>query len=136
MKTILFRSMIGIFLGAFIAVVSTNAAVYVGGKELLDGGVFLKNSLGFIFCGWFFSVTPLYFEIKELRLLQQTVLHFVTVAALYFVLAFGIGWIPFDTTSILLAVCLFILIYSIMWVCFYLYFKRVAKKLNDELRHI
>lgn len=136
MKPFLFRSMIGIFFGAFVAVVTTNAVVYFGNKDILDGSIFLRNSLGSIFCGWFFSVTPLYFEIKTLRLAQQTGLHFITVALLYSILAFGIGWIPFDMKSILLAAGLFITIYTVMWLCFYLYFKNEAKKLNDELQHI
>ncbi|KAB7707161.1 DUF3021 family protein [Bacillus aerolatus] len=136
MKTFLFRSLIGIFFGAFVSVVTTNAIVYFGGKEWLDGGMFLKNSLGTIFCGWFFSVTPLYFETRSLRLLQQTALHFATVAVLYFTLSFGIGWIPFEMKSFLSFTALFIVIYAISWICFYLYFKNEAKKLNDDLRHI
>lgn len=136
MKTFLFRSMVGIFFGAFLAVLFTNAVVVFGGSEMLDGGLFLKNSLGSIFCGWFFTVSPLYFEVKSLRLPQQTALHFITVAILYFILAFAIGWIPFNATSILLMVAVFLFTYTIIWTCFYLYFKNVVKKLNDELEKI
>ena len=45
MKTFLFRSMIGIFFGAFLAVVVTNSIVYFGGESMIDGSLFLKNSL-------------------------------------------------------------------------------------------
>lgn len=135
MKRFLFQSIIGIFFGAFIAVVATSI-IYMNGTEVLDGSLFLKNSLGSIFCGWFFSVTPLYFEIGKLRLLQQTVLHFVTVAILYFILSIGIGWIPFEMKSVLAFTGLFIVIYTLIWIGFYLYFKNEAKKLNDDLRHI
>ena len=86
MKTFLFRSMIGIFFGAFLAVILTNSVVYFGNQDVLDGQIFLKNSLGSIFCGWFFTVSPLYFENTKLRLSQQTGLHFVTVVVLYFIL--------------------------------------------------
>lgn len=135
MKRFLFQSMIGIFFGAFIAVIATNI-VYLNGGEVLDGRIFLKSSLGSIFCGWFFSVTPLYFEIKSLRLLQQTALHFVTVTALYFILSFGIGWIPFNMKSIAFFIGLFLFIYAVIWIAFYLYFRNEAKKLNDDLQHI
>lgn len=135
MKKFLFQSMIGIFFGAFIAVIATNI-VYLNGGELLDGGIFLKSSLGSIFCGWFFSVTPLYFEIQSLRLFQQTALHFVTVAALYFILSFGIGWIPFNAKSIAFFIGLFLIVYAVIWIAFYLYFRNEAKKLNDDLQHI
>ncbi|WP_091660866.1 DUF3021 domain-containing protein [Alteribacillus iranensis] len=89
-----------------------------------------------MFCGWFFSASPLYFELKNLRLSQQTALHFITVVLLYFPLSLGIGWIPFNVPSILIAVVLFLLIYAVIWSGFYLYFKNVAKQLNDDLQHL
>ncbi|WP_203248241.1 DUF3021 domain-containing protein [Sporosarcina beigongshangi] len=133
MKTFLFRSMIGIFFGAFIAVLLTNSVVYFGEQDVLDGQLFLKNSLGSIFSGWFFTVSPLYFENTNLRLSQQTALHFITVVVLYFILAFGIGWIPFTWSSFALTLGLFIVVYAIFWTAFYLYFRKQAKKLNAEL---
>ncbi|MCZ2259311.1 DUF3021 domain-containing protein [Sporosarcina sp. G11-34] len=136
MKVFLFRSMIGIFFGAFIAVVLTNSLVYFGSQEVLDGELFMKNSLGSIFCGWFFTVGPLYFENTNLRLSQQTGLHFITVVVLYFILAFGIGWVPFTVKSFLLALGLFVMTYLIFWTSFYLYFRNQAKKLNAELQEL
>ncbi|KMY55309.1 hypothetical protein AC623_16340 [Bacillus sp. FJAT-27231] len=136
MKTFVLRSLIGIFFGAFLSVMVTAVVIYVGSKELLEGGLFIKNAFATMFCGWFFSITPLYFEIKSLRLSQQTALHFVTVAVLYFALSLGVGWIAFNIKSVLSFAALFIFMYVIIWVCFYLYFKHEAKKLNDDLRHI
>lgn len=133
MKTFLFRSMIGIFFGAFLAVLFTNLIVLFGEQDLIDGQLFLKNSLGSIFCGWFFTVSPLYFENPKLRLAQQTGLHFLTVVILYFILAFGIGWVPFEWSSFFSAIVLFAGFYLIFWAAFYLYFRNQAKKLNDEL---
>ena len=134
MKTFLYTSIIGIFFGAFIAVMLTNSVVLYSEKDMLDGQLFLKNSLGSIFCGWFFTVTPLYFENTNLRLSQQTALHFVTVVILYFILAFAIGWVPLTVKSFLLALGFFIVFYSVFWTSFYLYFRGQAKKLNAELK--
>lgn len=134
MRGFLFRSLIGIFFGAFITVMITNGYVFFNGKELLDGDVFLKNSLASMCCGWFFSVTPYYFEIKGWSLLKQTVLHFLTNIILYFILSIGIGWFPFNLKSILLALVIFITFYTIIWLGFYLYFKNIARTLNEELK--
>ena len=133
MKVFLLRSMIGIFFGAFLAVILTNSFIYFGDQNMLDGQLFMKNSLASIFCGWFFTVSPLYFENPKLRLSQQTALHFMTVFPLYFILAFGIGWIPFTVKSFLLMLAMFLLFYSIIWTSFYLYFRKQAQKLNSEL---
>jgi hypothetical protein len=132
-KTFLFRSIIGIFFGAFLAVIVTNSVVYFGNQDVLDGQIFMKNSLGSIFCGWFFTVSPLYFENTKLRLSQQTALHFATVVVLYFILAFGIGWVPFTLKSFLVALSAFIVFYLVFWTVFYLHFRKQAQKLNAEL---
>ena len=102
MKTFIIRSFIGIFFGGFIAVLITNLNILFGGFEMIDGPLFLKNSIGSILCGWFFTVSPMYFENRNLKLPQQTILHFLTVTILYLILALTIGWIPFNIISILL----------------------------------
>jgi hypothetical protein len=135
-KVFLFRSMIGIFFGAFLAVIVTNSVVYFGNQDMLDGQTFMKNSLGSVFCGWFFTVSPLYFENTKLRLSQQTALHFATVVVLYFILAFGIGWVPFTLKSFIITLVVFIFSYLMFWTSFYLYFRRQARKLNEELEAV
>ncbi|CDQ20309.1 DUF3021 domain-containing protein [Halobacillus karajensis] len=136
MKTFLFRSFIGIFFGAFLAVLMTYSIILFGDIRVVDGDLFIRHSLGSMFCGWFFSVTPLFFEISRLTLLQQTLLHFGTVFLLYFVLSFGIGWVPLDFTSALIAILLFLTIYLLIWTGFYIYFKAESKKLNEDLKHL
>lgn len=136
MKKFIGRSFMGIFFGGFLAVLFTNLYILFGDIEMIDGSLFLKNSLGSIFCGWFFTVTPLYFENKKLKLSQQTALHFLTVMILYFILALTIGWIPFNLTSILLMLFIALAVYAIFWVAFYLYFKNQARKLNGDLKKL
>ena len=136
MKTFIFRSFIGICFGAFIAVLTTNLSILFGGYEIINGPLFLKNSVGFVLCGWLFTVSPMYFENRNLKLYQQTVLHFLTVLVLYFILALAIGWIPFNMTSILLTIIISIVVYTIVWIAFYLYFKNQSRKLNDDLKHL
>ena len=136
MKTFIIRSFIGIFFGGFITVLITNLNILFGGFEMIDGPLFLKNSIGSILCGWFFTVSPLYFENRNLKLSQQTILHFLTVTILYLILALTIGWIPFNIINILLTLLIAIVVYTIFWVAFYLYFKNQARKLNDDLKKL
>lgn len=56
-----------------------------------------------------------------------------TVVVLYFILAFGIGWVPFEWSCFFSAIVLFAGFYLIFWTAFNLYFRNQAKKLNDEL---
>ena len=134
MKNFLIRSIMGIFFGSFLSIIMTYTVV-LSGQETLDSGLFLKNSLGTILCGWFFTASTLYFENHKWTLRRQTAMHFATVTVLYFVLAFGIGWFPFTVPSFLLMLAVFLIFYVLFWTAFYLYFKNQAKKLNAELNN-
>lgn len=134
MKNFLIRSIMGVFFGAFLSVIMTNSVV-LSGQETLDSELFLRNSLGSMLCGWFFTASTLYFENHKWSLRRQTVTHFATVIVLYFVLAIGIGWFPFTVPSFLLMLAVFVVFYALFWTAFYFYFKNQAQKLNKELNH-
>jgi len=136
MKTFIIRSILGIFFGSFLAVLMIFAVVYLGKADMLDSSLLTKNIVGAMISGWFFTVSPLYFENTSLNLIQQTALHFITVVISYFVLAFGIGWIPFTVKSAVLNLSFFIFVYIIIWTSFYLYYRNQANKLNVELNEL
>ncbi|GKV54970.1 hypothetical protein NCCP2222_09170 [Sporosarcina sp. NCCP-2222] len=136
MKTFWIRSVLGIFFGSFLAIMTIFAVIYFGKTETLNSAILVKNALGTMFCGWFFAVTPLLFENERLTLPVQTVLHFLSVSILYFFIAFVVGWVPFSVKGFFGMLGLFILVYAGIWFSFYRYFKNQAKKLNEELNSL
>ncbi|MGG0668382.1 DUF3021 domain-containing protein [Sporosarcina koreensis] len=136
MKTFLTRSILGIFFGSFLALVTILLVSYLGEKDMLDAAILSKNALGTVFCGWFFTVTPLLFENEKLTLPVQTTLHFICVSVLYFIVAFVIGWIPFTVKGFIGMLGIFIMFYTVIWLSFYMYFRKQAAKLNEELREL
>lgn len=131
MKTFIFRSFGGICFGALVMVVICFGIIVFGEVGQLNSGIFMKNAIGTLLCGWFFSVATLIFEVERWSLLFQTFIHFVTVSILYFILSFSIGWIPYSTTGIILGIGVFLVIYAIIWTIFYLYFRHQTKLLNE-----
>lgn len=136
MKTFLTRSILGIFFGSFLALVTILLVSNLGEKDMLDAAILSKNALGTVFCGWFFAVTPLIFENEKLTLPVQTTLHFLSVTVLYFIVAFVIGWIPFTVKGFIGMLGIFIVFYSVIWMAFYMYFRKQAATLNEELREL
>ena len=136
MKGFLNRSILGVFFGSFLTLITIFMTVYFGEKEVLDSGVLVKNALGIIICGWFFSVTPLLFELENFSLKKKTVLHFLCVVVLYFIVAFVIGWIPFTIKGFIGMLGIFIVFYTFIWLGFYLYFRQQAAKLNEDLNKL
>ena len=136
MKTFVYRSFIGILFGAFLHVTFVSAGILLGGVKTINADLFLTNAVGIMACSWLFSVTPLYYEIKKWNLMQQTLVHFMTVIVLFFVLAFTIGWMPISMPFILKQVFIFMAIYAVIWTLFYYYFKYQTKRLNEELKKL
>lgn len=131
MKSFLTRSLFGIFFGAFLSIVITGVMV-LNGQETVDGGLFVRNSIGNMLCGWFFVASTLYFEIPTWSLLKQTAAHFITIVVLYFVLAYGIGWFPFTIPSFLLIIAVFAILYALLWSGMSYYFKHRGRKGNKK----
>jgi len=134
MKTFLIRSIVGICFGAFFSILITYSVI-LSGQETLDSGSFMQNSLGSMLCGWFFAVSSLIFDQHNWSLRRQTVTHFIIVIVLYFVLAFGIGWVPFTVEGFLSILGTFVIFYLLFWLAFYFYFKNQAQKMNKELKN-
>lgn len=136
MKTFMNRSVIGIFFGAFVAVLITSIIVYFREQSLLNGTVFVENAFGCMFAGWLYTVSTLYFETEKLNLAIQTLLHFITVTVPFFILAISLGWIPNDVKIIIGAIVFSIVSYFIIWLCFFFYFRHQSKQLNDEIQNL
>ncbi|UZD47720.1 DUF3021 domain-containing protein [Peribacillus frigoritolerans] len=132
MKTLLFRSFVGICFGALVMVLTCFGVIAFGGGSL-DSGIFVKNAIGCILCGWFFSTATIFFENEKWSLLSQTILHFLTVSILYFLLSFFVGWIPFSLKGLAIGIGIFIPFYMIIWTAFYLYFRFQVKILNEGI---
>ena len=65
MKTFLYRSFIGIIFGGFLHVLLVCIGIISTNAETINAESFGKNAAGMMICSWFFTVTPLYFEIRK-----------------------------------------------------------------------
>ncbi|MFD9626601.1 DUF3021 domain-containing protein [Peribacillus muralis] len=133
MKTLLFRSFVGICFGALVMVLTCFGVIGFGEITALDSEMFVKNAIGCLLCGWFFSTATILFEIEKWSLLFQTTMHFLTVSILYFLLSFFVGWISFSMKGLVTGILIFIPFYVTIWTIFYLYFRFQMKILNDGL---
>ncbi|WP_057914880.1 DUF3021 domain-containing protein [Peribacillus muralis] len=133
MKTLLFSSFVGICFGALVMVLTCFGVIGFGEITALDSEMFVKNAIGCLLCGWFFSTATILFEIEKWSLLFQTTMHFLTVSILYFLLSFFVGWISFSMKGLVTGILIFIPFYVTIWTIFYLYFRFQMKILNDGL---
>ncbi|MFD2654744.1 DUF3021 domain-containing protein [Gracilibacillus thailandensis] len=90
-----------------------------------------KHWLASMLIGIYFSWASVIFERERWSILKQTIVHFVISIVVYFPIAIMAGWVPFNTKALLLGLGIFIGCYSIFWISFYSYFKRMARSMNE-----
>lgn len=90
--------------------------------------------LGSLVIGIYFGLSSFIFEVNEWSFLKQTFIHFILSIVIYNIVALSTGWVPFRLSAIVLSGLVWILIYTLVWVSFYQYFKKVEASLNEELQ--
>ena len=97
---------------------------------------FIAQAIGSMIVGVGFCVPALVYDSKKLPMGLKVLIHMGIGFVIYFIVAFSLKWIDFKygiaavTTTIIIAVAVSFLI----WLCFYLYYKREAKLLNDKIK--
>jgi len=133
MKGFAHRSFQGLSIGAFIAVLTMVMIIWFGEVEVISGREYIRNSLGSMAVGWFFSISTYLFETDKISLLQKTGLHFAILAIFYFGISYILNWIPFSAESFIWILGAFILIYAVIWLLFYFYYRHQVMQINKEI---
>ncbi len=128
----------GIAWGCTLCVFIMLAGALIGGDEFLAMTTdrFVAQAIGTILIGLGFTVPSLIYDCEKFGRGLQTLIHMGTGFFIYFLVALNIGWIPVEcgwkvtVVSVLIAVAFAFAV----WFCYYLYNKKTAEKLNQQLR--
>ena len=146
-KKIMFRGTAGFVLGVFIAnlfcLISSTifgndgsytpiARMFIDKCQTEIGAAWLmfllSGSIGFI-C----SASSIFFENDNLNLLMQTIIHFIINAPSMFLIGWICYWMPHNTMGIIIWIIEYLLIYAIIWLSFYLSYKKKVAQINEAL---
>ena len=96
---------------------------------------FLAQAIGSIIVGIGFTVPSLIYSRESLSRGMQTLIHMGTGFFIYFLVALNLGWIPveFGWQMTVLSILIAVAFAFAIWFGFYLYNKREAQKLNQQL---
>lgn len=96
---------------------------------------FLAQAIGSIIVGIGFTVPSLIYDRESLSRGMQTLIHMGIGFFIYFLVALNLGWIPveFGWQMTVLSILIAVAFAFAIWFGFYLYNKREAKKLNQQL---
>ncbi len=83
--------------------------------------------------GIYYGLAAFIFAIESWSPLKKTLIHFFLSMIVYFSIALSIGWVPPTFLAISLTTVVFIVIYSVFWGGYTLYYKKIEESLNDSL---
>lgn len=127
----------GITWGCTICMLILMTGSMIAGDEFLamTSERFLAQAIGSIIVGIGFTVPSLIYSRESLGRGMQTLIHMGTGFFIYFLVALNLGWIPveFGWQMTVLSILIAIIFAFAIWFGFYLYNKREAQKLNQQL---
>lgn len=89
---------------------------------------------GSIFLGIYFGLAAYIFTVDQWSPLKKTFFHFILSLTVYFIVAFTIGWVPFNGIAIIISTIIFSFIYILFWFGYNLYFRKLTATLNETLQ--
>ncbi|EOT24753.1 hypothetical protein C805_02966 [Eubacterium sp. 14-2] len=131
----------GISLGCTFFVIMC-LSYFVGGGEALLRPIFkdfARHSVGAMIVGIACGGTAVVYQFHRLSSLAQMIIHFCIGMGVFFPTAIYLGWIPFYPGRVIYTILQFLLscgIFMAIWLCFYLFNRNEAKRINERLREL
>lgn len=94
--------------------------------------VILQTVLAGVY-GSLWAGTTVIWEKDEWSILKQTVTHFAITSIATFPIAYIVHWMSHDVKGVLIYFGVFIVIYTIIWISFYLSYKSSINKMNKKI---
>ncbi|WP_370295768.1 DUF3021 domain-containing protein [Rossellomorea marisflavi] len=102
----------------------------------IDVREIMFSLLGNMITGAYFSVASMVFKIEDWSMMKQTVIHYTASLLILFpVFTWLTGWIAVEPAQLLSGLGIFTGIYMFNWLGWYLYYKQIAKKMNESIRN-
>lgn len=137
MREFIKKSIAGIFFGAFISILIVYGIIFTGDFGELHGEAFVKYSLVSMLLGALTGISIWFFETFRLSLLQKTIIHFIIFVPILYGIVSLTGWVQIQSiTGFIVLGLILIATYVAVWFGFYLYFRHIASRLNDELKQL
>ncbi|WP_010093980.1 DUF3021 domain-containing protein [Ornithinibacillus scapharcae] len=128
---ILKRATVGVACGGFLTFVALTILMVLEIESSVSE--IWSHMLASMTFGVYYGLASFIFEKPKWTPLKKTIVHFSLSIMVYFIIALTVSWIPLNLFAILISSGVFILIYSVFWTGYYLYFKKIEAEMNEQL---
>lgn len=131
----------GISMGCTFFVIMCLSFFAAGGEDLLMPIFrdFARQSIGSMIVGIACGSTSIVYQFDRPSGLLKLIIHFCVGMGVFYPVSIYLGWIPFHPERVLYTVIQFLFscgIFIMIWLCFYLFNRNEAKRINDRLREL
>lgn len=131
----------GITLGCTSFVIMCFSFYAGGGEDLLKAIYedFGRQAFGSVAVGIACGGTAVIYRFDRFPFFAKVAVHFFVGMGVFYPVAIHLGWIPFYPGRILYTVLQFFVscgIFMAIWLCFYLFNRNEAKRINERLREL
>jgi len=115
---------------------------FIGGKKDLLTPIFkdfARQSIGAMIVGIACSGTSIVYQFNRPCVLVKIIIHFCVGLGVFYPVAIYLGWLPFYPDRVIFTTLQFLspcVIFMAIWLCFYLFNRNEAKKINERLREL
>lgn len=135
---ILKKLCLGIATGCTIFVMMGLVFTMFGDAASLTNDEFIKQAIGSILVGIGFLLPTIIYDNPNVAMPLKFIVHMGIGVILYVLVALNVGWIPttLGIMPMIMTAVGMIGISLIIWVIFYMYYKKEAKKINDKIKNV
>lgn len=131
----------GISIGCTFFVIMCLSYSIWGGEDILMRIFedFTRQASGAVIVGIACGGTAVIYQFKRPSYFVKIIIHFCVGMGVFFPVAVSLGWIPFYKDNILITVLQLLFscgIFMMIWLCFYLFNRSEAKRINKRLREL
>lgn len=107
-----------------------------GGNYVMTDWTYTKMFIGAVIVGIGFSVPGLIYYNPNIPYCIKILFHMGIGSIIFLITSFAVGWIPVSlgVKECVAAIVIELLIAFILWFCFTLHYKRMAKKMNEKIK--
>ena len=137
MKEMFKSSVIGIGMAlAIFCIIGITFDMRFGGSFSLKNYQFTKMVVGCVAVGLGFGLPSVIYNKENLPMPVKVLVHMGIGCIVYTVTAFKVGWIG-NTDSVWQSIAIILIqlvVAFVIWLCFMLFYKKEAKRMNDKLQ--
>lgn len=132
---------LGVSLGCMVFVFICLTGYLTGGEAFLEPVLkdFGRQVLGAVITGIACASTSFLYRIERLSMGIKLLIHVVVGMGSFCAVSVYLGWFSFRSKEIedlLSPFLVFFGLFGILWICFYIYGRQDARKINDRLREL